>query len=214
MSMLDALFGRTKPKQPNLDVLFALPSAAVTLEEAGLHPTGRAAVAFKPASGEGFADMRRELDQLLQRSASDSGTALRQDDDSYGYHWVVLDDPQLEDLVGAVHLVNATLTDKGFGPQLLCAVFAFSPSASASIPAPGSAPASTSGQAPAPASQPDESVCLVYLYKRGTFYPFAPRPGERRDNEAELRVRAILGNQLPIEPDLGRWFPLWGAPIS
>ncbi len=234
MSMLDALFGRTKQKQPNLDVLFALPSAAVTLEEAGLRPSGRAAVAFKPASGEGFADMRRELDQLLQRSASDSGTTLRQEDDSYGYHWVVLDDPQIEDLVGAVHLVNASLTDKGFGPALLCAVFAFAPSASgaiggpdpASIPAPDPVSSSAPATAPAPASrggsgpasnspsQPDQSVCLVYLYKRGTFYPFAPRPGERRDNEAELRVRAILGKQLPIEPDLGRWFPLWGAPIA
>ncbi|MFN2521311.1 MAG: hypothetical protein ABR525_09720 [Candidatus Limnocylindria bacterium] len=217
MSMLDALFGRTKQKQPNLDVLFALPSAAVTLEEAGLRPTGRAAVAFKPASGEGFADTRRELDQLLVRSAADSGTKLGQQDDSFGYHWVVLDDPQMEDLVGAVHLVNASLNDKGFGPTLLCAIFPFAPgpsslaSASASVAIDAGA---AEGTLPTPATRSDEPVCLVYLYKRGTFYPFAPRPGERRDNEAELRMRAILGKQLPIEPDLTRWFALWGAPIA
>ncbi|GAB2930649.1 hypothetical protein GCM10027075_33880 [Streptomyces heilongjiangensis] len=53
-----------------------------------------------------------------------------------------------------------------------------------------------------------------YLYKRGTFYPFAPLPGGagRRDNALELRVRAVLAEDLRIEPDLGRWFPVWGAP--
>ncbi len=216
MSMLDALFGRTKQKQPNLDVLFALPSAAVTLEEAGLRPTGRAAVAFKPASGEGFADTRRELDQLLVRSAADSGTKLSQEDDSFGYHWVVLDDPQIEDLVGAVHLVNASLNDKGFGPTLLCALFPFAPGPS-SLAAPSHPTLMAAGASQVSsvaAARPEETVCLVYLYKRGTFYPFAPRPGERRDNEAELRMRAILGKQLPIEADLTRWFALWGAPIA
>jgi len=31
MGFLDTLFGRTKPVQPKLDDLFALPSAALTL---------------------------------------------------------------------------------------------------------------------------------------------------------------------------------------
>jgi hypothetical protein len=60
----------------------------------------------------------------------------------------------------------------------------------------------------------DRPCHLVYLYKRGTFYPFAPRPGERRDNELELQVRAAVGGELPIESDLSRWFALWGVPIS
>ncbi|MGW8882632.1 PspA-associated protein PspAB, partial [Streptomyces mirabilis] len=51
-------------------------------------------------------------------------------------------------------------------------------------------------------------------YKRGTFYPFAPLPGgmERRDNQLELQVRAVLGDDLRVEKDLARWFPVWGAP--
>ncbi len=36
--------------------------------------------------------------------------------------------------------------------------------------------------------------------------------GERRDNATELQVRGVLGNDLKIETDLGRWFPVWGAP--
>ncbi|MFC9291642.1 hypothetical protein ACFT0E_34170, partial [Streptomyces sp. NPDC057052] len=28
----------------------------------------------------------------------------------------------------------------------------------------------------------------------------------------ELQVRAALASDLRTEPDLGRWYPLWGAP--
>ena len=45
MGWLDTLLGRSKPVQPNLDALFALPSAAVTLQAAtGLVPTGSGSV--------------------------------------------------------------------------------------------------------------------------------------------------------------------------
>ena len=192
MKFLDTLLGRTQPKTAKLDALFALPSAAVTLEAgAGLRPTGRAAVAFKPASGQVFAEAGTELAPLLEMAAEQAGSQLREENDKYGYRWVVVDDPELEDLIGAVHLVNATLQDRGFGSQLLCSMFGFGDEDSAN------------------------RLYLVYLYKRGTFYPFAPAPGggEKRDNELELRVRGVLGTDLPIEADLTRWFPLWGVPI-
>ena len=51
MKFLDALLGRTKPKPANLDALFAIPNAAISLEAAaGLKPAGSAAVCFRPAS--------------------------------------------------------------------------------------------------------------------------------------------------------------------
>jgi hypothetical protein len=53
---------------------------------------------------------------------------------------------------------------------------------------------------------------LVYLYKRGTFYPFAPTGDQQRDSAYELQVRGALGADLPVEADLSRWFPVWGAP--
>jgi hypothetical protein len=185
---LDAVLGRTRQKPADLDALFALPAATITLEASvGLRPSGQAAVCFKPASGQGFADTAGELQDLLRFSAEQSGTTLSTEDDRFGYRWVVLSDPDFEDLVGTAHLVNNTLEGRGFGPQLLCSVFGFGG---------------------------DAGAChLVYLYKRGTFYPFAPR-GERRDNELELRVRGALGSDLPVEEDLARWFPLWGLPIS
>ena len=55
---------------------------------------------------------------------------------------------------------------------------------------------------------------FIYNYKRGLWYPFVPRPASKqRDNERELQVKAQLGAELPIEPELERWFPLWGTPI-
>ena len=56
------------------------------------------------------------------------------------------------------------------------------------------------------------TVGLVYLYKQGTFYPFAPTGPQQRDNLLEIQIRDTLAASCPMEPDLGRWMALWGAP--
>jgi hypothetical protein len=190
VKLLDALLGRSKPKQPQLDALFGVTGAVITLEaSAGMRATGQAAVCFKPASGQGFAAASEELHELLGMAVKEAGSTLTVSDDRYGYRWVVLGDPDTEDLVTSAHLVNSTLEQHGFGPQLLCSVFGL--------------------------ADPSGKRChLVYLYKRGTFYLFAPLDGERRDNELELRVRAAIGGDLPVEPELARWFALWGLPLD
>ena len=96
---------------------------------------------------------------------------------------------QLSDLVNDLHAVNSSMEVNGFGPQLLCSLAAFE-------------------------GEGGKRLALVYLYKRGTFYPFAPLPGsgQRRDNALELQVKAALAGDLRMEQDLSRWFPLWGAP--
>ena len=38
-------------------------------------------------------------------------------------------------------------------------------------------------------------VGLVYLYKQGTFYPFAPTGPQQRDNLLELQVRDTLARR-------------------
>ena len=68
------------------------------------------------------------------------------------------------------------------------------------------------GKSAPPGYNSHRRVALVYLYKRGTFYPFAPLSGERRDNALELQVKGVLGEDLKIEPDLTKWMALWGAP--
>jgi hypothetical protein len=190
VKFLDSILGRTKPKRANLDALFAVPGAAITLEAAmGLTSAGAAAVCFKPASAYDFATTCSEINELLTLSAQDTGSEIDQHQDSFGYHWIIVRDPDLSDLVTSVHMVNSSLAERGFDSQLLATVFAFR------------------GEG--------DVVYLVYLFKRGTFYPFVPAPGggERRDNQKELQLQAALTNEVPLEADLSRWFPIWGAPI-
>jgi hypothetical protein len=189
VGFLDTLLGRTKPAQPNLDALFALPSAAITLEAAtGLVPTGTGSVCFRAAEGRAFQDLEADVRQLLTASGDDGAPAVDVSNDSFGFTWLLMRRPadQLEALVTDVHAVNSSLQDTGFGPQLLCSLVGF--------------------------SGPPGKLAVVYLYKRGTFYPFAPVSGERRDNALELQVRGAIQGDLKIEQDTTCWFPVWGAP--
>jgi len=192
MGFLDTLLGRTKPAQPKLDDLFALPSAAITLDAGvGFKPTGSGSVCFRSVEGRSFSDVEKDVRDLLNVSSSnEGGLPVEVSKDSYGYTWLVSShmSDELEALVTDLHAVNSALVDNGFGPQLLCTLVAFR---------------DDSGR----------SLSLVYLYKRGTFYPFAPvGSGNNRDNALELQVKGVLGEDLKIEPDLTRWFPVWGAP--
>jgi hypothetical protein len=202
LKLLDALLGRTKPAQANLERLFGLPDAAITLETAAfLKPTNQGGVCFKPMAGRPFADTRQEMEQLLNLGEADR-LRIGEQTDKYGYVWIVLEADEYDSLVTRVHLVNTTLQENGYGPQLLCSVFGFQP-------APGVPELPPEAAAPPPARR----TFLVYLYKRGTFYPFVPLEGEHRDNETELKLKALLTNDISIEPDLDRWFPLWELPL-
>jgi hypothetical protein len=181
MGLLDVLLGRTKPVQPDLDQIFGLSSAAITLTAASeLRPTGVGSVCFAAVEGGAFAEMRQDVSALLEVESSQ---------DSYGYSWMLSrhDPHEVTDLVTDLHAVNSALEERGFGPQLLCSLVGFK-----------------DGEG--------RSLALVYLYKRGSFYPFAPLPGEKRDSALELQVKALVANDLRLEEDLSRWFPVWGAP--
>lgn len=195
MGLFDAIRGRREPARPNLDALFALPSAAIALQVGlDLVPTGRGAVAFRAPEGRAFADVEDDVRRLLD---ADGGPPIEIVADQFGYTWLVVttQPPDLPSAVTDVHAVNTALVDSGFGPQLLCSHASFH-------------------------GPDDRTVALVYLYKRGTFYPFAPVPTRdadpqaagQRDNVLELRVRDLLTGELPMETDLSRWFAIWGAP--
>jgi len=192
MGFLDTIFGRTKPVQPKLDDLFGLPSAAIGLQAAtGFTPTGSGSVCFRAVEGKTFADVQSEVSDLLNMDSERPGGGLPVEvtRDSYGYTWLVSShmSDEIEALVTDLHAVNSTLVDTGFGPQLLCTLVYFR-------------------------DAEDRKLALVYLYKRGTFYPFAPLSAERRDNALELQVKGAIGADLKFEQDLTRWFPVWGAP--
>jgi PspAB-like protein len=184
----DILFGRKKLKDPASERLFAISTARITLEsELGLKAGGAAALCFKPLSAGEFVRAENEMQQLLEAAAKESSSKIERKSDDFGFEWLVVRDPDFEDLVATVHLVASELQSRGFGPQLLAAVFRFD-----------------SGKGP---------VYWIYGYKQGAFWPFVPKGEKERDNAEELELKAKLEQELPVEQDLSRWFALYGAPL-
>jgi hypothetical protein len=188
VGLRDVLFGRRKLKDAKGERLFALSTARVTLEvELGLRTAGVAAVVFKPLSAGEFVRAENELHELLEVVAREAEGRVERHSDTYGYEWLIVHDPDFEDLVSTVHLVGSELQARGFGPQLLAAVFRFD-----------------GGERP---------VYWIYGYKRGAFWPFVPKGEKERDNAEELELKAKLEKELPVEQDLTRWLALFDAPL-
>jgi hypothetical protein len=190
MGFLDIITGKRKVKQPAESRLFAMSTAAITLDMTlGLKSSGKAAIVFQPLATADFTSIVTDMEEVLRGTGEDTGTQVDKTDDSFGYRWMVLTDEDFEDLVVGVNVVSQALQDGGYGERILCAVFAF-------------------------ADEQRQAVYWIYNYKRGSYYPFVPAGGDqRRDSERELRLKAQIGNELPVEPELERWFPLWGIPI-
>jgi hypothetical protein len=189
MGLWDVITGRSRPKPANLDSLFLVPSAAVTLQtELGLVPTGEGSVCYRAAAGAAFQQTQDDVVALLD--ADPDAPPVEVTRDEFGFTWLLnRHDPQdVAGLVTDLHAVNTALEGQGFGPGLLCSLVPF-------------------------ADPAGRRVGLVYLYKQASFYPFAPKPGQRmRDNLLEIQVRDVLTGELPVEQDLSRWLAVWGAP--
>jgi hypothetical protein len=190
MGLLDVLTGRRKLDKPAPDRLFAISTAYVTLQSTlQVTSRGSAAIVFKALDTADFRAIVTDMEQVVKATAGDSGTTVETSEDSYGFSWLVLRGHDFDQLVVGINAVATALVEGGYGERVLCAVFAFQDSRG-------------------------RPIYWIYNYKRGAFYPFAPAAGpEQRDNERELVLKAQIGSELPVEPELARWFPLWGIPI-
>jgi hypothetical protein len=186
VGFLDGILGRTKVAKPTLERLFAISTAEITLDTSlGLKPSQNAAICFKPMASARFRESGTDIEDMVKLAFRDEGTKMDRSVDEYGYEWLRLTDKDLDDLVTTIHVAAQSMTDDGFGEQLLCAVFGFEPG----------------------------HIRFIYNFKRGYFYPFVPLPNKKRDSERELQLQAKLEQELPIEPELERWYPLWDAPV-
>jgi hypothetical protein len=202
VGLRDILTGRHQVKGPAPDRLFAISTAYVTLQsEHRIDPAGSAAIVFQSLATSDFESTLKDMEEVVTATGGDSGTTVSTEDDSYGYRWMILRNPpgapSVEDLAVGINAVSGSIETAGFGERLLCAVFAFSDSGAG-------------GKAGA-----GRRVYFIYNYKRGFWYPFVPAPGDaqERSTERELQLKAQIGEEMPLEPELERWFPLWGIPI-
>jgi hypothetical protein len=187
---LDAILGGGKKlKGVAPDRLFAMTTAYVAMQtELDANSAGSAGIVFQPLATSDFEQILRDAEELLAGTAEEQGSTLESADDEFGYRWIVLRDPDFEDLVVSLNTISTELQGGGYGDRLLCAVFPF--------------------------EEKGRRLYIIYNYKRGAFYPFVPAGGEQsRDTERELRLKAQLADELPFEADPARWFPLWEIPL-
>jgi hypothetical protein len=196
VGLRDILTGRHQVKGPaSDDHLFAITTAYITLQsEHQIDPAGTAAIVFQALATSEFEATLRDMEEVVKATGGESGTSVSTEDDSYGYRWMVLrspkDTPSVEDLAVGINAVSGSIETAGHGERLLCAVFAF-------------------------VDARKQPIYFIYNYKRGHWYPFVPDPAnkQQRLTERELQIKAQLGSEMPVEPELERWFPLWGIPI-
>ena len=195
MGLRDILTGRHQVAGPAPDRLFAIATAYVTLQsEHQIEPAGSAAIVFQALATSEFESTLRDTEEVVKATCGDSGTTVKTEDDSYGYRWMILQNapgtPSVEDLAVGLNAVSSSIEGAGHGERLLAAVFAF-------------------------ADAQKRRIYFIYNYKRGFWYPFVPDPQnpQQRLTERELQIKAQMGSELPMEPELERWFPLWGIPI-
>jgi hypothetical protein len=195
VGLRDILTGRHEVKGPAPDKLFAISTAYITLEtEHQIAPTGAAAIVFQALATSEFEATIKDMEEVVRATGGDSGTTVSTSDDEYGYRWMTLRNPEgapsVEDLAVGINAVSGSIETAGHGDRLLCAVFAFS-------------------------DAQKRPVYFIYNYKRGFWYPFVPDPAaeKTRLTERELQLKAQMGTEMPIEPEIERWFPLWGIPI-
>jgi hypothetical protein len=202
VGLRDILTGRHEVKGPAPDRLFAISTAYVTLQaEHQIDPVGTAAIVFQALATSEFEATLRDMEEVVKATGGESGTSVSTQDDSYGYRWMVLRNPvgapSVEDLAVGINAVSGSIETAGHGERLLCAVFAFS-------------------------DAQKRRIYFIYNYKRGFWYPFVPaddgggggaEAAQQRSTERELQIKAQMASELPMEPELERWFPLWGIPI-
>ncbi len=191
MGFLDSLVGRTRLPRPNEDKVFAMSTALITLQvSASLQPTGKVGVVFKALPAGRFDQLMKDTVGMLQvqdTTAPDDALKVEEIKDNLGFEWMVVTGSDFESLIAALHGVAQGLIDEGLGDCLLASVFPF--------------------------KQDQREVYFIYGYKQGTFYPFVPSGDHLRDNAEEMRLAAIVNEDLPVEPNLSSWFPLWGVPV-
>ena len=127
MGFLDALLGKRKLKGPAPDRLFAITTAYV--DARGRSRASRRAARRRSSSSRWRPATSRRSSPTCRRSsrarARRPGSTVETEDDEFGYRWMILRDPDIEDLAVGINAVSDALAVGGYDDRVLAAVFAF-----------------------------------------------------------------------------------------
>ncbi len=183
-SILGTAAESTAQRDADPEDLFGMSTAYLTMQaDLGYDHVEEAALCFSSFDSTAFDETVRDVRDILAAGEEETGTVAEVHSDEHGYQWVVLEDDDPEDLVTSVHFAADTFVESGFGSRLLAAVFGF--------------------------EKDGDPVYWIYSFRRGSYYPFAPRPGRERDSKAEFKLQSVLDGELDLEDETEYWYPLW-----
>ena len=188
MRWLDAVTGRRRQAANDLDALFLVPSAAITLETAaGYAPTGVGSVCYRSAAGAAFDRTQDEITRLLD------------------------DDPEAPDVTVSprrlrLHLAGRAGRPGRHGRPLHRPARGQHAARGAGLRV---RPAVLDGdRSPATAARSGWSTST----SRAPSTPSRPPARTSATTCTEIAVRDQLAAELPMERDMQRWLALWNAP--
>ncbi len=175
-------------READPDDLFGMSTAYVTMHaDLDFDAIDTAGLCFAGVDSTDFATTLEDARDIIE--AGEEGTIADDHEDDHGYRWVVLEDPDFEDLVVGVHAAADEFITQGYGSRLLAAVFGF--------------------ERRVDTSEESSHAYWIYSFRRGAYYPFAPSGDHERDNGLEFKLRSVLDGELDIEEDESYWYPLW-----
>jgi hypothetical protein len=164
--------------------LFGMSTAYVTMEaDLGYESIEAAALCFSGVDSTDFEETVGDVEAILGAGEDETGTEFQVREDSHGWEWVVLRDDDPEDLVTSIHFAADEFIERGYGSRLLAAVFGF--------------------------ESDGDRAYWIYSFRRGAYYPFAPRPGKERASDVEFKLQSVLDGELDVESDESYWYPMW-----
>ncbi|RLM56664.1 hypothetical protein DVK02_09220 [Halobellus sp. Atlit-31R] len=165
--------------------LFGMSTAYVTMEaDLGFSSVDAAALCFSGVDSTDFEAAVDDVEAILRAGEEETGTTFEVREDSHGWEWVVLRDDDPEDLVTSIHFAADEFVERGYGSRLLAAVFGFE-------------------------RDSGERAYWIYSFRRGAYYPFAPKRGNERAQRLEFKLDSVLDGELSIEDDESYWYPMW-----
>ena len=183
-----AVFGTSAEADATRDAdpedLFGMSTAYVTMEaDLRYESVDAAALCFSGVDSTDFEETVGDVEAILGAGEEETGTEFGVREDSHGWEWVVLYDNDPEDLVTSIHFAADEFIERGYGSRLLAAVFGF--------------------------ESDGDRAYWIYSFRRGAYYPFAPRRGKERANDVEFKLQSVLDGELGVEDDESYWYPMW-----
>ena len=112
MGFLDDLIGRTRMPRVQEDKLFAITTAAVTLEAAGgLAPPRRVGALYRRLPPGRFSESSTELRKLLDVEGKAGAFTVEDQTDQYGFQWLIVSGDDFQMMVASLHAIAQSLMD-------------------------------------------------------------------------------------------------------